>query len=503
LSRAPGIASRVSAAAAELEALKRLQYGIEPLEAYIARTIPKHGRVPKHLKRIVRLFEASRHREVRATISMPPRHGKTVTLGAGLSWRTVYDPACLNFYAGFADDLAKSTSRAVRRTTRDAGAPLSAEAAAVSEWRTLFDGGLKATSVGGSITGRGANGGVIVVDDAIKGREVAESLLQRDKIWDWFRADVLSRLEPGASAIVTNTRWHQDDIIGRLMQDPMGENWEHISLPAVGDEDGNPIDERLEPERAIPLWPEGGYDLARYAKIRLRGEYDWWSLYQGVPRPPGATLFPDEPERFDMRTFSWTGKRGLIVCDPAATAKTSSDYSAIAALAMEGYGEESVLHVVDVWRGQVTMPVLSRKLVDFQRAQAAASGVLLPVAVEAFGAFQAIPQMLRENAPGLRLLELGGDPKEPKAKLYRADKFTRAQPASKAWKGDGKGVPGGRIRIPHDAAWAHAWIQEHNDFTGLGDVHDDQVDTTAHGWNRLYKEKPGGGGGHGEEGADF
>jgi hypothetical protein len=146
--------------------------------------------------------------------------------------------------------------------------------------------------------------------------------------------------------------------------------------------------------------------------------------------------------------------------------------------------------VVDVWRGQVTIPALCRKLIDIQRAHAAASGVVLPVAVEAFGAFQAIPQMLREQAPGLRLLELGGDPKEPKAKLYRADKFTRAQPASRAWKGD-VGKPG-RIRIPHDAAWAHAWIQEHNDFTGLGDLHDDQVDTTSHGFNRLYQEKPAG-----------
>jgi predicted phage terminase large subunit-like protein len=122
--------------------------------------------------------------------------------------------------------------------------------------------------------------------------------------------------------------------------------------------------------------------------------------------------------------------------------------------------------------------------------------VILPVAVEAFGAFQAIPQMLREQAPGLRLLELGGDPKDPKAKLYRSNKFTRAQPASRAWKAK-------RIRVPHNAAWTHPWIQEHNDFTGLGDVHDDQVDTTSHGFNRLYQEAPRSSGGRTEEGNDF
>lgn len=485
-------------ASAELAALRALQYGIPSLEAYIARTIPKHAKVPRHLKRITALFEASRHREVRATIAMPPRHGKTVTLAAGLSWRTLYDPACLNFYAGFADDLAKTTSRLVRRTTREAGAPLSAEASAVNDWRTVFDGGLKATSVGGGITGRGANGGVIVVDDAIKGRDVAESKLQRDKIFDWFRADVMSRLEPGASMIVCNTRWHEDDIIGRLMLDGMGEDWEHISIPAIGDEYGNAVDERINPEAAIPLWAAGGYDLERYAKIRLRGEYDWWSLYQGRPRPPGGTSFAGEPGRFDLSRFSWAGKRGLIVCDPAATASTSSDYSVAMAVAVEGTGEHTTMYVVDLMRGQWKIPVLCRKLIDFQKKHLG-----LPVAVEAVGAFVAVPDTLRETAPSLRLLPLGGKD-TPGYKLVRADKFTRAQPVANAWRGvdeKGKETPL-RVLIPTDAQWAHDLITECQSFSGLGDPHDDQVDCLAHGWNRLYKEKPGGGvGSHEDAGA--
>jgi predicted phage terminase large subunit-like protein len=469
----------------ELAALRQLQYGIEPLEAFIARTIPKHGKVPRHLKRITALFEASRHREVRATISMPPRHGKTVTLAAGLSWRTLYDPACLNFYAGFADDLAKSTSRMVRKGTRDAGAPLSAESASVNDWRTLYNGGLKATSVGGSITGRGANGGVIVVDDAIKGREVANSKLQRDKIWDWFKADVMSRLEPGASMIVCNTRWHEDDIIGRLILDGMGEDWQHISLPAVGDADGNPVDERINPEAAIPLWAEGGYDLVRLAKIRKRGEFDWWSLYQNKPRPPGG-LFAGEPARFDLSKFSWEGKRGLIICDPAATANTSSDYSAALVVAVEGFGDDTRMYVLDMLHGQWEIPVLCRRLLDFQGAYKG-----LPVAVEAVGGFAAVPQTLRDSAPRLRILPLG-EKGTPGWRLVRADKFTRAQPAAYAWRGiteAGKTTPQ-RLLIPYSVPWAHTLISEANSFTGLGDAHDDIIDCISHGWNRLYQEAP-------------
>lgn len=482
--------------AAELAALRALQHGVEPLEAFIARKSPRL-KPAKHLRKVIEVFNRSRYEEVYATVAMPPRLGKTTTYEHGLAYRNLYDPACLNFYATFADDLAVTTSRKVRKIAREVGVPLAADAQSVNDWRTIMEGGLKATSVGGAITGRGCNGGIIVADDTLKGRAQAESRLQRDRVWDWLRADVMSRLEPGASMIVGNTRWHEDDPIGRLMKDGLGLTWEHIELPAIGDEDGEAVDEEQEPDRARSLWPEGGYDLDRWAKIRARGEYDWWSLYQQKPRPPGGSLFAGEPERFDRSKFDWNGKRGLIVCDPAATDKTSSDYSAAAVFAMEGYGDESVMYVLDVLRVQTTIPKLCRRLVDFQRAHLG-----LPIAVEAFGAFVAVPQTLRENAPELRLLELGGDPKDPRSKLYRANKFTRAQPASKAWKGDGK-VKGGRIRVPFDAAWAHAWIQEHNDFTGLDDPHDDQVDTTAHGWNRLFKPAVGGGGGRTEEGADF
>jgi predicted phage terminase large subunit-like protein len=299
-------------------------------------------------------------------------------------------------------------------------------------------------------------------------------------VWDWLRADVMSRLMPGASMIVGNTRWHEDDPIGRLMKDGLGLKWEHIELAAVCDEFGNAIDEQVDPERALSLWPEGGYDLERWAKIRARGEYDWWSLYQQKPRPPGGSLFGGEPGRFDLSTFSWTGKRGLIICDPAATAKTSSDYSVAAAVAMEGYGDQTRMYIVDVLRGQWTIPVLVRKLLDFQRAYLG-----LPVAVEAFGAFQAVPQMLREAAPGLRLLELGRKPGEPGERLFRADKFTRAQPAARCWQRSG-------ILVPFNAPWVHAFIDEHQSFSGLGDQHDDQVDCTSHGFNRLYQETPAG-----------
>lgn len=273
-------------------AIRQLHRDVEPLADYIARLTPKHAPIPDHLQQVVDVIEMTRVAEVFATISMAPRFGKTVTLAHGLSYRVVYDPACLNFYGTFGADLSIHTSRMVRRLSRLAGVQLSEEAQAVQDWRTVLDGGLKATSVGGDVTGRGCNSGLMVADDLVKGRAEAESKLVRDRAWDWFRDDFMSRLEPGASMIVNMTRWHEDDVIGRLMKDPLGLNWIHIELPAVISSNGQAADERVDSD-ARALWPQV-YDLERLAKIRLRGEHGWWSLYQQRPFPKGGKMFRRE-----------------------------------------------------------------------------------------------------------------------------------------------------------------------------------------------------------------
>ena len=270
-------------------ALHTLQYGTESLAEFIARMTPKHAPIPWHLQQVVALIEETRLREVFATIAMPPRFGKTITIAHGLAWRTLYDPACLNFYATFGDQLAQVTSRIVRKLTRAAGVPLDPEAQSVHDWRTILGGGLKATSTGGDVTGRGCNSGLIVCDDIVKGREQAESKLYRDRAWDWFRDDIMSRLEPGASLIVNMTRWHEDDTIGRIKIDPLGHDWEHVELPAmIGD--GNEAVDEQDIATARSLWPEV-YSLERLAAIRARGEHGWWSLYQQAPFPRGGGMF--------------------------------------------------------------------------------------------------------------------------------------------------------------------------------------------------------------------
>ena len=106
-----------------------------------------------------------------------------------------------------------------------------------SEWETAVGGGLRAVGVGSGVTGFGAN--LIVIDDPVKSRAEAESQKMREKVWHWFNDDIYTRLEPNGSIVLIQTRWHEDDLAGRLLREPVpegGEKWEVVNLPALAEE---------------------------------------------------------------------------------------------------------------------------------------------------------------------------------------------------------------------------------------------------------------------------
>ncbi len=124
-----------------------------------------------------------------------------------------------------------------------------------AEWETGKGGGVKAVGVGGGITGYGAK--LMMIDDPIKSREQAESASYRDKVWHWFNDDMMTRLEPDASVILIQTRWHEDDLAGRLLkqqQEDGGEEWHVINLPAICEEfaGSSRVGEGALPETSTP-----------------------------------------------------------------------------------------------------------------------------------------------------------------------------------------------------------------------------------------------------------
>lgn len=425
---------------------------ITPLLGWIPEAIPRY-QSPNHLRRLTDAIERAAFAPLRVLVSTPPRHTKTETLIGGLVWFMKQFPELTSAYASYGQRQANSKSRKIRRLAREVGIGLSEDMANMAEWRTQEGGGLLSTGIGGPLTGQGVDG-LMVIDDPCKNREDAESSVYREKTWDWFTDVAYTRLEGNSSCVVVATRWHEDDLIGRLMK--MDPKWEVINLPAIND--------GSDPTRALgeALWPER-FSVEKLEAIRkVVGEYTWWSLYQQQPRPKGDKLFP-EPARYPL--VNYTGARIVIAVDPAATAKTKADYTAIVVLAVWGSGEEMRADVLEVLRFQKEIPEVCDELEMLQRRYAGA-----PIVVECVGAFKSVPQTLRRLNPRLKVVEWAPI----------GDKFVRAQLASAAWKA-------GRIRVPLAAPWVLDFLNETGLFTGMGDRQDDQVDAMVHAWN--YAEK--------------
>ena len=157
----------------------------------------------------------------------------------------------------------------------------------VKLWRTNKGHNYRAAGVGGAITGRRAD--VIIIDDPIKGRAEADSLTIRDTAWNWYRAEVITRLKPGGRIILIQTRWHEDDLAGRLLQEMAagGDQWRIINLPAIAESEDDPLGREL----GEALWPEWEDAAALQRKRASVGEREWAALYQQRPRPLEGALF--------------------------------------------------------------------------------------------------------------------------------------------------------------------------------------------------------------------
>ena len=466
--------------------LLRYEDSIPSLTEHINRVSPQLP-PPRHLEPLIKAWERTRYETVFAVVEMPPRHAKSTTCIHGFSWRITYDQGKRNAVCAYGDDLAKSFSRKIRNQVQACGVELATTN--VHHWETLYEGGLAATGIGGPLTGKGITG-VALVDDPIKNRQEAESALIRDRIWEWFTDVVWTRLEEGASVFVVQTRWHKDDLVGRLLngfEDPeSGEaiNFERIQLKAIAEEHH---DDPLNREPGEALWPERHSVKKLSATRAIIGEYSWASLFQQDPTVKGDRLFAEEPARFRLDPFGgseeepadpgWRldGHRVLISCDPAATEKTKSDHNAILVLAAKGWREKMQMWVIDHFHKQIRLSKVVRRLMAFQKQY---WGVA--VGVEAAGAFAAVPDMLQEAAAAELGLEWDGE--TAFLRVYPitplGDKFTRAQPVAAAYNQQ-------RVHIPIDRPWSRTLIKELEDFTGVSDAADDQVDALAHGWNTL------------------
>lgn len=427
----------------------------DSLAEYIRTRQPKHWPIPWHLQQLVALLDRAARQPTFAIVSMPPRHGKTVTVVSALAWAILRWPDRLNAFATYAGDTAATQSRRVRKLVIAEGMQLADDAARVDYWLTPHEGGLAATGLGGQLTGKGFQG-IIIVDDPIKGREAAESMRERDKAWETFNDDLWTRREPPCgSVIVVQTRWHLDDLAGRLMDEcvPDGPKWEVLNLPALRDADGQPTDDVDEGQ---VLWPER-MPLSEMVR-QMALPYTWASLYQGRPVAKGGKLFR-VPARYPS-TDSMDGWRVVIGCDPAGSASTRADYTAAVVLACRGVGDQAEARVLEVLRVQAETAEATAALLDLQRKWGFA-----PLHIEASRDGKAIAKAMRAIRSDLVIVEVP----------IAGDKWTRAQPVAAAWNQ-------GRVRLPESGEWLSALIAEAEAFTGIADRHDDTIDALTYAW---------------------
>jgi len=243
-------------------------------------------------------------------VSMPPRHGKTELASVYLPlWLLRRDHRTKIGIISHSPNLAATWGRRVRRMVERHGPKLglsiAADAGAVSEWETPEGGGVMSRSIGQALAGVGFN--VLIVDDPVRDFAAAHSESTRQAVWDWWTANAVTRLEPPSLVVVIATRWHEDDLIGRLLSDEHEgdpSEWDQIILPALADHDpekgeSDPLGREPGEPLLSPLVPAEedtpkGRKLAleRFAELRRNvGSYAWSALFMQRPAPAAGAIF--------------------------------------------------------------------------------------------------------------------------------------------------------------------------------------------------------------------
>lgn len=404
---------------------------------------------PDHLAPVADAFARSCTEPVDLLLSCPPQHGKTELILHGIAWRLKRDPTLQVFYVSYSADVARTKSRLLRDYALRAGVELREDARAIGEWVTPEGGGVVAGGFAG-FTSRPCQ--LLVIDDPYGSREDAESAAYREHVHEFYKSTLRIRVHPGGSKIVVHTRWHRDDLIGRLSTDP---EWHYINLAAIGD-------------RGEALWPSHR-PLAYLEKIRADDDYNWWSLFMGAPRPRGTEVF-GSPSYYDELPASYYVTVGV---DLAYSEKTRADWSVAVVMAHEFTGVLSAdgtavyrSYVLEVVRRQARPEDFATNLQQLRSKYPGAK-------------FHTYVASSERGGPAL-LRSLGGVPIV--GHPATADKFVRAQPVAAAWNRQLVPLPSVKYRKAHadeDFSWLQPYIDEVGAFTGVNDTHDDQVDASA------------------------
>ena len=424
---------------------------------------------------LVRLLDTP---DGRLIISMPPQEGKSTRVAKDFpTWVLTQEPDTRIVTASYGQGLANRNGRAIRRniTTHDLGLTLAPDNGAVHEWELEgHTGGVLAVGIGAGVTGRPAD--LLVIDDPIKDRKEADSETYRENVWEWWTDSASTRLAPGAPVVLILTRWHEEDLAGKLLAAEDGGVWEVLNIPAVADHDPSKGE-------TDPLGREPGEFMVsartnkdgtprtrqQWEAIKVRaGSRAWTALYQGRPSPAEGGAFKRDwwrqydsaqwVEREDGVRIALSFDEIIQSWDMAFKDTDASDY-----VVGQVWGRRGVeAYLLDQIRDRYDFVTTCQKVRELTARWPQATLKL----VEDKANGTAVLNQLRRIVPGL----VAEVPKE--SKEARAAAVSPFVEAGNVW-----------LPAPELAPWISGFIDEHASFpTGS---HDDQVDGTSQALNRL------------------
>ena len=296
--------------------------------------------------------QVARKESPRLIIEVPPRHGKSELVSRNFpAFHLGRYPHHEVIGCSYGADLARGFSRKVRELVKDEGynvlfpdISLDPGAQNLDHWLLDgHDGGYAAAGVGGPITGKGMHVGII--DDYVKNSEEADSEAARNALWNWYESTFKTRLAPGGGIIVMATRWHEDDLIGRILADEGaqadGGIWREVKFPAEA------LEDEVYRKKGEPLHPER-YDSFFFDQFRKNARV-WWSLYQQSPVVEDGDYFTaadfrrykrkDLPAREEMTVY--------VSGDFAVGTKEANDFTVFT---VAGVGRNGMIYILDVFK---------------------------------------------------------------------------------------------------------------------------------------------------------
>lgn len=409
-------------------------------------------------------------RSPRLLIAAPPRHGKSEIVSRRFPvWHLARAPHHEVVVASYGQDLANRMSRDARGVRTWASewwpalAPKPSGTDGVEFWEIAGGGSYKAVGAGGPLTGGGAH--VLAVDDPFKNREEADSEVTRENRWRWFTETAYTRLAPGGGIMAMATRWHEDDVSGRILRDLVdAEGWRVVSFPALAevDEPFRRAGEALHPER---------YTREYLEQVRVViGSRAFAALYQQRPSPAGGAMFLREwlGKRFHHDPQRPTKPYTQIVVSVDATFKGTegTDY---VSMGVWGRYDWIEYHRLDQVRARMSYVESKQALRDLC-AKWRPSAVLIETKANG----EALLSDLKKEIPGLI-----GRPPDP-----HGNKVTRASIATPRFEA-------GEVSLPAGAAWVNDYVEELASFPQ--GAHDDMVDDTSQ-YFLWVQERRGSGG---------